>query len=858
MNVKPQPIVNVKINRLFAVMVFAGSLLVYLLTQARTALFWDAGEYVTCSSILGIPHPPGNPFYILLGRFFVILFGKALPHAFVMNMLSGIFSAFAVMFTYLVTVKISTMWINKTEVKYAYLAGIIAAFYTAFSYTFWLNAIEAEVYAGLAFFINFSIWLTFVWLEKSDKLSHQHFLLFIIYLLFLGFGVHQTSLQIAPAVMFVVLYPMIAKFYQEAKSAFWFRFIVYFVVLIIGYSIGLGIARTISLPDAPKYIFLVLLMAIVIYHLRDSISTKAWLLALLVIVLGISTHLFLYIRSEFRPFINEGHPSTFEAFKNYVLRTQYGPTSMFNRRATFLYQMKDQFLTYFSWQFFQADTISNWLKAPLQLIQTLINLVVLLLGLKGIFYHFKKNKLSFYYFFAFFFMASIVMVFVINLSDKEVRDRDYFFVTAYNLWTVWLALGSVALIREAKKVKKGLSWMMLFLVLLFPAVNLASQYFVHDHSRNFIALDYGLNLLNGLEENAIIFTNGDNDTFPLWYAQAVKDPFAYENVYPATDVFPTDKTKQLIATAMEFKNSTLSGIRKDVSVVVKSLLQTPWYIHQLKDREGIEFNLSRDDIDNFQKYRESPLYPKYVQNDTSIKIYGTKLYQTMQPTIPAKTTLSTTDLVILQIIRDNYGKRPVYFAITPENSLGLNRYLQLEGLVYKLAHSTNDLKINVPRTLANIENIYTYRSLFNKKIYLDEEQRKIKHQHGYPFLMLHQFFYAKNDLGKAILYFEKALPLLREPSLFYPPLSDLYIHGAIFLAQNNFIEEAFLHLENAYIYHEKNKKLAEAIYRIGTYSQAYDKSISLLKDVAEFQNTEQIQSMIEDLLILKNEQKNDN
>ncbi len=84
---------------------------------------------------------------------------------------------------------------------------------------------------------------------------------------------------------------------------------------------------------------------------------------------------------------------------------------------------------------------------------------------------------------------------------------------------------------------------MVFFVLFLPAVNLASQYFVHDNSRNFIALDYGLNLLNGLEENAIIFTNGDNDTFPLWYAQAVSDPYVVEHSYSPTDVYPTEKQK---------------------------------------------------------------------------------------------------------------------------------------------------------------------------------------------------------------------------------------------------------------------------------------------------------------------------
>jgi hypothetical protein len=855
MNVKPQPIVNVKINRLFAVMVFAGSLLVYLLTQARTALFWDAGEYVTCSSILGIPHPPGNPFYILLGRFFVILFGKALPHAFVMNMLSGIFSAFAVMFTYLVTVKISTMWINKTEVKYAYLAGIIAAFYTAFSYTFWLNAIEAEVYAGLAFFINFSIWLTFVWLEKSDKLSHQHFLLFIIYLLFLGFGVHQTSLQIAPAVMFVVLYPMIAKFYQEAKSAFWFRFIVYFVVLIIGYSIGLGIARTISLPDAPKYIFLVLLMAIVIYHLRDSISTKAWLLALLVIVLGISTHLFLYIRSEFRPFINEGHPSTFEAFKNYVLRTQYGPTSMFNRRATFLYQMKDQFLTYFSWQFFQADTISNWLKAPLQLIQTLINLVVLLLGLKGIFYHFKKNKLSFYYFFAFFFMASIAMVFVINLSDKEVRDRDYFFVTAYNLWTVWLALGSVALIREAKKVKKGLSWMMLFLVLLFPAVNLASQYFVHDHSRNFIALDYGLNLLNGLEENAIIFTNGDNDTFPLWYAQAVKDPFAYENVYPATDVFPTDKTKQLIATAMEFKNSTLSGIRKDVSVANLSLLNTPWYLKQLRDLEGIEFNIEDDHIEQCQDNPSSALYPRQLPRDIVVTIRGIQPGDSFTVHYKAGTIFYVKDLAIIQIIRDNYGKRPIYFAVTVSDVVGFANQLKNEGMVDRLVSSVGESQVSIDRLVNNIENVYSYRSISDDSVYKDDNTLRLLNNYGAAYFRAAQYYQMEGSLNQATYFLENGIPFLEEKNrkTFFRQLSYLYLETGFNEIRDGRVEDGFSRMEKAIYLNPYDKDLPLDIYRAISFTEEYDRGIILLHKLKAINNVPIIEEIINEIQILKSE-----
>ena len=179
MNYTPQPVVNKRINRLVALSVFLGSLLVYYLTVARSLSFWDAGEYITCSSILGVPHPPGNPFYILLGRFFTAL-GGTIPHAFLINFVSGILSAFAVMFTYLFTIKFMTMWLSEKDSFYIYLGGFLAAFYTAFSFTFWNNAIEAEVYSGLAFTLNIIVWLTMLWVEKSRNFSHQNLLLLVI------------------------------------------------------------------------------------------------------------------------------------------------------------------------------------------------------------------------------------------------------------------------------------------------------------------------------------------------------------------------------------------------------------------------------------------------------------------------------------------------------------------------------------------------------------------------------------------------------------------------------------------------------------------------------------------------------
>ncbi|HPH61649.1 MAG TPA: DUF2723 domain-containing protein, partial [Candidatus Syntrophosphaera sp.] len=148
---RPQPLQNPKTNLIVAWTVFAIALLVYLLTQARTTSFWDSGEYATCISSLGVPHPPGNPFYILFGRALAVLLGGIFSHAWIAAFISGLFSAFAVMFTYLITVQLTSMFrIKDWE---AMFAGVVAALLTAFSFTFWMNAVEAEVYAGLSFFV---------------------------------------------------------------------------------------------------------------------------------------------------------------------------------------------------------------------------------------------------------------------------------------------------------------------------------------------------------------------------------------------------------------------------------------------------------------------------------------------------------------------------------------------------------------------------------------------------------------------------------------------------------------------------------------------------------------------------------
>ncbi len=857
MNLKPQLVINKRYNLILGLTVFAITITIYYLTMARSLSFWDAGEYITCSSILGVPHPPGNPFYILLGRFFSI-FSANIPHAIVINFLSVLFSAFAVMFTYFFTVKFITMWLKPKDAYFAYIGGFLAAFYTAFSFTFWNNAIEAEVYSGLAFVLNLIIWLTMIWVEKSEDLSHQNLLLLIVYIFFLGFGIHQTSLQIAPAVLFITVYPMLRN--SIRSSTFWRRVGAYTLGLIAIYIIFLNIGKSIHIPDLPKFMFAVGFLGILVYHLREKVSTKTWLFALFLIGIAVSTHLFLYIRASHRPFINEGYPHNLKLFTDYILRRQYGVTSMFVRRATFLYQMKDQFLTYFSWQFFNAETLSQLLHTPRAFIQLLSNLIVTLLGFGGAYYHFKKNKHSFAYFLSFMFMVSIAMVFVINLSDTEVRDRDYFFTTAYNYWTVWMAIGSIALIDLVRKKGKILSGLLIVIVLALPCINLASQYFIHDRSREYIALDYGQNILNSVEENAIIFTNGDNDTFPVWYAQAVFDPAAKEYIPPTKinnkDIYgkmyqqtsiPTEITEVLIADAIDYKNGQCLGIRKDVTIANLSLLNTPWYIKQLRDHEGVEFNIPESHIDLCQDDPRSALYPRRLYKETKLKITGTIPEDEFIVTFKKDEILYVKDLAVIQIIKDNYGKRPIYFAVTTPDPIGFDDFLRNEGMVSRLVPIKGKDQFDMERLITNIDSVYSYRGILDDSIYKDTNMKRLLNNYGAAFMRTSRFAHTKNDYENAIKYMEKAIDFIDQKSKFYKGLSQLYAEASFSYFDSNEIEKGFLYLEKAVYYNRTDKNMIQLIFQSAVYTNEIDRGIKLFEKIRGYQDSVEIDFYITQL-----------
>ena len=209
------------INRTLAAVLFFVSEILYLRTMAPTFSFWDCGEFIATAYTLGIPHPPGSPLFLLLGRLFsMIPFFRDTGAR--VNLISTLASAATIMLTYLITVRLIGMyrksepdlWSPAEKVS-AYGGAVIGALALALSDSFWFNAVEAEVYALSSLFTALVVWLLLRWYEEEPKAGHERWLMLVMYIIGLSIGVHLLSLL---AIFAVALAWYFKKYEVTVKS----------------------------------------------------------------------------------------------------------------------------------------------------------------------------------------------------------------------------------------------------------------------------------------------------------------------------------------------------------------------------------------------------------------------------------------------------------------------------------------------------------------------------------------------------------------------------------------------------------------------------------------------------------------
>ncbi len=460
------------------------------------------------------------------------------------------------------------------------------------------------------------------------------------------------------------------------------------------------------------------------------------------------------------------------------------PTMIENLRFFFRYQVGHMYLRYFMWNFAgrQDDIQShggllhgNWISGigfldnyrlgnqddrPESLDNRANNkyfFFPFLLGLLGIFYLYnlgKEGKRELWLIFLLFVMTGLAIVVYLNQYPIQPRERDYAFAGSFYAWTIWIGLGVLALTDALKKILPGRlnpALVTLVTLILVPGIMLVENYDDHDRSNRYTARDLGANYLKTCADQAVIFTNGDNDTFPLWYNQDVE------------------------------------GVRTDVRVCNLSYLQTDWYITQMKrkawDSEPLPFSLKEEQytqgtrdiiylLDDPRIKRESidlleavnfvnddnpatklaqagnaAYFPKkkitfkvdkeaVIRNKVVPPEDYDKIVDTMYIDLSDRDYLAKDEYMIFDLLAHNNWERPIYFAITigPSKFLNLRDYFQLEGFAYRLvpikvasdaSERINFGKVSTGIMYDNLFNKYKWGNMNDPSVYIDENNSRM-------------------------------------------------------------------------------------------------------------------------------------
>ena len=669
-------------NKIVAGLVFFVTTVIYLSTLAPTVAFWDCGEFITTAYTLGIPHPPGAPFYTLLGRIFSMLpFGEI---AFRVNLLSAATGIATVVLIYLCTVRLISTWLDRenTIQQVAILVGgVVASLSTAFSFSFWNNAIEAEVY-GLSMCITMlAVWVALRWDDAHKDHNSDRLLLFIAYLFGLGAGVHLQCLLTIPGILILLFTDLMED-----------RPLKHQVLVVVGLTLYPFLSIVFPIGVAALLTGAVVIGLLILRP--EWRNPRFWILGVIIGALGFSTYFALFIRSGLNPMIDMNDPETWENFKAFMGRQQYGTHLVFPRRAEPWAFQFNIHVKYFLQQFPFFDGISASFRRAVdvymsryQIIQ--YSLITLALGIGGAVYHLRKDWKRFASLFAMFALMGVGLVLYLNMPDPEPREREYIFVGAYTFFGIWMGIGAAGVI--AWMQNKSLAILAAALMLLVPSGILVKNYHAHDRTGDFVPYDYAYNIMATCEPNAILFTNGDNDTYPLWFLQGVE------------------------------------GVRTDIQIVNLSLIKTSWYIKQLK-RLGVEVGLEDDEIEDW-------LGALPWDYDRSVEIAGLKLEAGDLPIVGYPTgrgretvpVLEPHTLMIWRIVRDNWEKRPIYFAVTvPDiNMAGLKPYLSMEGMAYKLVRTRGYEQFEEEKIRRNLLEVYRYTGVADSTVHKDPVARRL-------------------------------------------------------------------------------------------------------------------------------------
>ncbi len=414
-------------------------------------------------------------------------------------------------------------------------------------------------------------------------------------------------------------------------------------------------------------------------------------------------------------------------------------------------------------------------------------------GVIGMVFHFFRDRKGFWAVLTLFVFTGLLIVFHNNAPPIQPRERDYVFAGSFYVFAIWIGLGVLGIVELLKKfggLKDSMSIAVVPLsFLLVPTILAKENWDDHTRANRYTARDFAYNYLNSCAPNAILFTNGDNDTFPLWYLQEVE------------------------------------GVRTDVRVVNLSLLNTDWYITQMKraaydgkavpfgmiepeyrqgirdqvllDRSNEEFYTIQDQIkflratdkSNLYKIPDSgeelyffksnkfiiPVDSAKVANDTTFRKGTQGRMVKALPLVINRSYVLKADVMILDLLAHFNWDRPIYFAITvgESNYLGLQDYFEVEGLAYRLvpykvkSHDGQLGEVNTDAMYDNMVNKFKWGNMNGKGVYLDETNLRMTMNLRNNFLRLATALMMEGKNDKALKCLDKTEELMPDNVVAY-------------------------------------------------------------------------------------------
>ncbi len=338
------------VNNLLGWAMFLVAMVVYMLTLEPSVSLWDCGEFISASQKLQVVHPPGAPFFLLIGRFFTMFTSNVEDVAKAVNILSATCSAFTVLFTFWITTYFAKKMVYKMgEVNTGshiaiFASGVVAALALTFSDSFWFSAVEAEVYAMASFFLALTFWLMLKW-ESSDSPYADKWIILIAFLIGIAICSHLLSLLVIPAVSFIYYFK---KFNYSRKGLFYCFLIGLGILFFIQNGILPGVPKIMAKMDllfvnsfgmgfgSGSIFAIILIIAItiagIVYFSKFN-ARPHWNLAficLAYILLGYSSYAMVVIRSSDNPAIDMNNPEEPFNLLSYINREQYGDRPLLN------------------------------------------------------------------------------------------------------------------------------------------------------------------------------------------------------------------------------------------------------------------------------------------------------------------------------------------------------------------------------------------------------------------------------------------------------------------------------------------------------------------------------------------------